>query len=164
MKKLTLTALSLSLTLSLTLAGCGGGSGSASTASASRATVLLTDSFREDFGHVWATVYHVELVPQGGGSPFVLFDDPTGRQIDLKTLRDAAGARYSFLGSATVPEGTYTGVSVTIGTTMQLFRSGVAVGDPITVDSSVPLDSSGHHRRRRHVHSLPDVDRGKICP
>lgn len=143
MKKQTLTALSLCLSV-LALVGCGGGSASTSPTSTGRATVLLTDSFREEFGHVWATIYHVEIVPQGGGSPTVLFDDPSGRQIDLKTLRDASGARYSFLSTATLPEGTYTGVNVTIGSTMQLFRSGVAVGDPIAVDSSVPLDAAGN--------------------
>src|SRR5262245_59136986 len=119
------------------LVGCGGGGGGNSLVSggSGRVAVLLTDSFREDYAHVWATIYHVELIPQTG-SPVVLFDDASGHQIDLKTLRDSTGERFSFLGSATVPEGTYAGVSVTIGTTMQLFRNGVAVGDPLAVDSS----------------------------
>lgn len=142
--KLTVKLTALSLLIgALALSGCGGG-GSSAGSSSSRAAVLITDSFREDFGHVWATIYHVELVPQGGGAAVVLFDDPTGRLIDLKTLRDASGARYSFLGSATIPDGTYTGVNITIGSTMQLFKNGVASGDPIPVDSSVPVDSNGH--------------------
>jgi hypothetical protein len=126
------------------VAGCGGGGGGSSLGgSSSRAAVLLTDSFREDFAHVWATIYHVELIPQTG-SPVVLFDDSTGHQIDLKTLRDASGTRFSFLGSATIPAGTYTGIKVTVGPTMQLFRNGVAVGSPLPVDSSIPKDANGN--------------------
>jgi len=128
------------------LTGCGGGGTGSSVTSSSgtgRAAVLLTDSFREDFGHVWATIYHVELVPQSG-DPVVLYDNPSGLLIDLKTLRDATGARYSFLNSTTIPAGTYTGIRITIGSTMQLFRNGQAVGDPIPVSSTLPLDSSSH--------------------
>jgi hypothetical protein len=128
------------------VAGCGGGGGGSSLtggSGSSRAAVLLTDSFREDFAHVWATIYHVELIPQTG-SPVVLFDDPAGHQIDLKTLRDASGARFSFLSSSTIPAGTYTGIKVTVGPTMQLFRNGVAVGSPLPVDSSIPKDANGN--------------------
>lgn len=124
------------------IVGCGGGGGG-SVSGTGRAAVLLTDGFREDFGHVWATIYHFELTPQTG-APVVLFDDPTGRQIDLKTLRDSTGARFSFLGAGSIPAGTYTGFSITIGSTMQLFRNGVAVGNPIPVDPSIPTDSNGH--------------------
>lgn len=141
MKLVKMTAWSLALG-ALTLAGCGGSGAGSSSTSRAKATVMLTDSFREDFGHVWATIYKVELVAQDG-SAVVVFDDPSGRQIDLKTLRDASGARYSFLSSATVPDGTYTGASVTVGATMQLYKAGVAVGDPIAVDSSIPTNSSG---------------------
>jgi hypothetical protein len=104
----------------------------------------VTDSFREEYAHVWATIYHVELLPQDGGAPIVLFDDASGRQIDLKTLRDADGARYSFLGSATVPAGTYTGVNVSIGDTLELIKTGATTGDTLSVDSSLTKDASGH--------------------
>ena len=125
------------------LAGCsGGGSPLVGATSGSRAVVLVTDSFREEYAHVWATIYRVEIIPQSG-SPVVLFDDPNGHQIDLKTLRDAGGQRFSFLGSASIPEGTYTGINITIGPTMQLFRNGIAVGDPLAVDSALPTDASG---------------------
>jgi len=144
MRRLTVFSALMGVVL---LTGCGGGgSGSSGTTSSSgsgRATVLLTDSFREDFGHVWATIYHVELVPQSG-DPVVLYDNPSGVLIDLKTLRDSTGARYSFLNSTTIPAGTYTGIKVTIGSTMQLFRNGQAVGDPIPVSSTLPVDSSSH--------------------
>lgn len=125
-------------------AGCGGGgSGSGAATGSGRATVLLTDSVREDFAHVWTTIYKVELVSDSG-STVALFDDTSGRQIDLKTLRDASGERFSFLGSASIPEGTYTGVKVTIAETMQLFKNGAAVGDPLSVDDSIAKDASVH--------------------
>lgn len=149
MKKLTALCLAVGTITMVSLLGCGGSGGGGGTSGGgsapgrSRAAVLVTDSLREEYGHVWATIYRVELVPEGDGSAVVLFDDPTGRQIDLKTLRDASGSRYSFLGNATVPDGTYTGVNVTLGDTMQLFRNGVATGDPIAVDAEVPRDASG---------------------
>ena len=143
MKLVKITALSIALG-ALALAGCGGGSTGSSLLTGSRATVLLTDSPREDYGHVWATVYHVELTPQGGGAPVVVFDNAAGVLIDLRTLRDASGARYSFLSSASVPAGTYTGASVTVGSTMQLIKTGQTTGTSLTVDSSVARDANGN--------------------
>jgi hypothetical protein len=126
------------------LIGCGGGSQSGTALiTGSRATLLITDSFREDYAHVWATIYHVEVTPQTG-TPTVLFDDPTGRLIDLKTLRDISGERFSFLGTAAIPDGTYTGISVTVGKTMELMRNGANVGDPLTVDTTLPVDTNGN--------------------
>lgn len=132
----------------VTLIGCGGGGGSSSTSSAfSRASVLLSDSPNEDYAHVWATIYHAELVPQAGtngGANVVLYDNPTGIQVDLRTLRDSTGARFSFLSSATVPAGTYTAVTVTVGPTMQLFKVGATTGATATVDTTLPKDSNGN--------------------
>jgi hypothetical protein len=108
----------------------------------SQAVLYVTDSFREDFAHVWTTIYHVDLIPQSGAS-IALFDNTDGVQIDLKTLRDSTGARFSFLGEATVPQGTYTGINITIGSTMQLFKNGITVGDPLPVDPTIPTDASG---------------------
>ena len=136
----------------LALTGCGGSNTGGllnPNVGASRATILLTDSPREDYDHIWATVYHVELIPQGGGTPVVVFDNAAGVQIDLKTLRDATGAKYSFLSSATLPAGTYTGASVTIGKTMQLFPRGVTTGTTVTVATTtatppIAVDASGN--------------------
>lgn len=127
------------------LAGCGSSGSSVSSVigGTGRTAVLLTDSPREDYGHVWATLYHVELIPQSG-SAVVLYDNAAGTQIDLKTLRDASGQRFSFLSSSSIPAGTYTGVNVSIGTTMQVVRNGANVGNPLTVDTTLPLDASGH--------------------
>jgi hypothetical protein len=143
--------LAVSALLSATaLIGCGGGGGSSSLTSTSgtgRAAVLLTDSPREDYGHIWATIYHAELIPQtgtNGGANIVLYDNPAGIQVDLRTLRDSTGARFSFLSSATVPAGTYTGITVTIGSSLTLFKTGSTTGTSVAVDSTVPRDSNGN--------------------
>ena len=142
MKRIKITALTIVMG-ALALAGCGG-SGAGSSTTAGRVTVLATDSPREDYGHVWATIYHVELTPQGGGAPVVVFDNSAGVTLDLKTLRDASGARYSFLSSASVPAGVYTGASVTVASIMQLIKTGQTTGTSLTVDSSVARDASGN--------------------
>jgi hypothetical protein len=147
MKRMTaLCALvgAVSLVGAISLVGCGGGGTSTVIPGASRVAVLVTDSPREDFAHVWATIYHVELTPTAGGAAVVVFDNPAGVQIDLKTLRDASGARYAFLSGADVPAGSYSGVNVTIGSTMQLIPKGATTGTPLTVDTNVARDESGN--------------------
>jgi hypothetical protein len=148
MQKTTRALLALVSVACLTaaLAGCGGGSGSGgsgATSRSARATVILTDSPREEFAHVWATIYRVTLTAQDG-STVTVFEDAAGKLIDLKTLRDASGERYAFLSSASVPAGTYTAASVSVAPTMQLFKDGVATGDPLPVDGSLPKDASGN--------------------
>ncbi len=128
----------------LTLAGCGGSSGGTGlTGGTGRAAVLLTDSPREDYAHIWATIYHVELVPQSG-APVVVYDSAAGTQIDLRTLYDSSGQRFSFLGSAAIPAGTYTAINVTIAPTIQLFANGAMTATTVTVDSSVARNSAGN--------------------
>jgi Domain of unknown function (DUF4382)/Domain of unknown function (DUF5666) len=134
-----------SVTSVVALAGCGSNSGNEKigTTRASQTTLYVTDSPREDYAHVWATIYHAEIVAQDG-TKTVLFDDAAGHQIDLKTLRDASGALYSFLGSATLASGTYTGVNVTVGTTMQLIPTSATTGTSVPVDATIPLDANSH--------------------
>lgn len=127
----------------IALTGCGGGGTPTASGGTGRATILITDSFREDFSQVWATIYKVELVSDGG-STVTVFEDATGKQIDLKTLRDSTGARYAFLSSASVPAGTYMGVKVTVGPTMSLIKSGSTTATSLTVDTTLPKDASGN--------------------
>lgn len=141
MKRLTAMCVLLG---AMSLAGCGGGGSGSSSTGTRKVAVLATDSFREDYDQVWATIYKVELLPEGGGAPVVVFDDPTGRQIDLKTLRDATGARFAFLGDASVPAGNYTGVRFALGSEMRLVEHGKTVVKPMPLSSTLPLDSAGH--------------------
>ncbi len=133
----------------LSLVGCGGGGSSIATGTkgTSKASVLVTDAFSDVYSHVWATIYHVALVPATGtnnGANVVLYDNPAGIQIDLTTLRDSTGARFSFLGSNTIPAGTYTAIAVTVGPTMQLFPVGATTGTSVPVDTTLPKDASGN--------------------
>ena len=127
------------------LSGCGGSGGSSSgvASGTGRAAVLLTDGPREDYAHIWATIYHVELIPQTG-APVVLYDNTAGTQIDLRTLYDSSGQRFSFLGSAAIPAGVYTAINVTIAPTLQLFANGATTGTAFPVDSSVTKNSAGN--------------------
>ncbi len=144
--KQTLSLLGLvgALPAALWLAGCGSGSapvgGGGGT---SRATVLLTDSLREDYDSVWATVLKAELIGADGTS-VTLFDDPEGQVLDLRRLRDVSGARYSFLASAEIPAGSYTGVRVTVKPTMTLFPKGSVTGQSLPLTDALTRDSGGN--------------------
>jgi Domain of unknown function (DUF4382)/Domain of unknown function (DUF5666) len=143
--QLTALCAMISIVTLTTVTGCGGGSGSNNnnnggnpppSGTRARVSLLATDSFREDFDHVWATILKVELIPATGDA-ISLFDDPAGRQLDLKTLRDATGGRFAFLGDKTVAAGNYTGLRVTLGPNAQMFEHAKAIGKPIPLDSTV---------------------------
>ncbi len=148
MGKLSHVLCGLAAASTVLLAGCGGGGGGGTTLrSAGRASILITDGFREDYDHVWATIYHVELIPAAGtnnGANVVVFDSTAGVSVDLKTLRDSTGAIFSFLGGATIPAGTYTAANITVGTSIQLILKGATTGTNYTVDSTIPRDASGN--------------------
>src|SRR6185503_10564722 len=97
----------------------------------------------DDFSHVWTTIYRVELVPASGAVE-VVFDDPAGRVIDLKTLRDAGGARFAFLSHDNVAAATYTGAKVTVDGNMNLVPNGSVEGSGYPVSPSLPRDAQNH--------------------
>lgn len=135
-----LRLLSLLLGIFAILAGCGGGGGSAAGGPAP-ATVssFATDSLDTDYSHVWVTIHKVTLE---GPSDIVIFNDVTGRLIDLKTLRDAAGARYSFLDDSSITPATYTAVRVEMDEDLSL----------------VPIGSSTAQARQfAAIHAVPGV-------
>lgn len=101
--------------------GCGGGGSGG--LGGSFGALFMTDSL-DGNDHVWITVQKVVLT--GAGGNVTVFDVPAGKTIDLKTLHDASGERYSFLG--TVPNGTYTGIAVTVDKTVTLFARGSDTG------------------------------------
>lgn len=104
-----------------TLIGCGGGGSSAPLTNGG--ALFMTDSL-DNHSHVWITVNKVVLASAGGD--VTAYDDPVGTTIDLKTLHDANGNRFSYL--ATIPEGTYTGITFTVDKTVTLFDQGNPVG------------------------------------
>lgn len=117
MKRFLLAA-SLSL---FALSGCGGGGGSTNVFGGQIVHTYVTDSFRDDFDHVWVKIYKVIL---NGPTPAVLFDEPAGRVIDLKTLRDANGVRYAFLDTATAEAAVYSELAVTVDRNVNIVPAG----------------------------------------
>ena len=118
--------------LTIALAGCGGGGSGTPSAPAVRSVnvgAFITDSFREDYDHVWATILKIELVA-ADGTAMTLFDNTTGKTVDIKSLRDATGARFSFLDKKSIPVGSYTGLRITVASTVTLFPKGSATGTP----------------------------------
>lgn len=132
--------------LTLGLAGCGGGGSGTPGAPAVRsvnASAFVTDSFREDYDHVWATIFKIELVATDG-TAVSLFDNPAGKTIDIKSLRDATGARFSFLDKKSIPVGSYTGLRVTMTSSLTLFPKGSASGVATPFDDTFKRDASGN--------------------
>ena len=104
------------------LAGCGGGGGgSAGGPAPATVSTFATDSINDDYSHVWVTVHKVTLE---GANDIVIFNDATGRLMDLKTLRDAAGARYAFLDDSAITPATYAAVRVELDEDLSLVPTG----------------------------------------
>src|SRR5438105_4458835 len=122
----------------IVLAGCGGGGG-LSTQTNGSFGLFITDNFRQDYDHVWATVYRVALIDQVGASRTV-FDGP-GRVIDLRTLHDALGSRFAALGNFKSADVTYTSVRITIDPLMSLIPAGgsTATNTPL----ALPVGADG---------------------
>jgi len=106
----------------LALVGCGGG-GIGGSLSGTFGALFISDSL-DNHDHVWVTIRKVVL--NGEGGPVTVFDDPAGMTIDLKTLRDGFGERYSFL--ASVPDGNYSDITFTMDKYVVLFETGSSVG------------------------------------
>lgn len=110
------------LGLILAIAGCGGG-GASSTVNSGGGAMFATDSL-DNNAHVWITIDQIVMTSASGN--ITVFDDPNGIAIDLKTLRDSSGERYSFL--ANVPQGAYTGLQVTVDKNVTIFPNGSSTG------------------------------------
>jgi len=130
-------ALLASLTLAVAI-GCGGGGGGTGTGpgtgSGQAVRLFATDDMTTAYDHVWVSVKQVVLVGANGES--VLFDEPAGRQIDLKTLRDEAGRRFRLLSNRSVSSGQYTGLRVVVDANLVVFPTGATTGTEATFDGS----------------------------
>lgn len=120
MKNTYLFALCVALGM---LGGCAGnGDSGGINPGTAQVNSFATDSLRTDYDHVWVKVFKVTLA--NGTDSSVVFDDANGRIIDLKTLRDGVGNRYSFFDSANVPAGTYTNVRVELDENLMIVPTG----------------------------------------
>ena len=104
--------------LALSLAACGGGSSGVATnpptAGAQSATVplILSDASSEDWALIGVKVLKVTLTPQGGGTPVPLFTAQSPAPLVNLAQLDQVG---DILANASVPQGTYTQATLTVG-------------------------------------------------
>jgi hypothetical protein len=113
----------LCATLIATLGACGssGGSsdptsgsglGSSPTPQTTQMAMIISDASSDDWATVGVKIMSIALTPQGGGSPVTVYTAPaTPPMVNLEQL-DQIG---EILGNVTVPVGTYTGATVTVG-------------------------------------------------
>lgn len=115
----------------------------ASTSTAGRIGVFITDSFTEDYEHVWGTIHKVELLDDQEKAE-TIFEDQEGVTLDLKSLRDFSGPRYALLTSASVTSAkAHKRVRVTMGKAFQLYAPGQTVAKTAPVAESVTRDEEG---------------------
>lgn len=106
----------IAATLILISTGCGGNSGPApvNNPAPQNGTVnlILSDASTEDWATIGVRVLSISLVPQGGGSPVTVYTATNPPQMINLVQLDQLG---EILGNATIPAGTYTAASVTVG-------------------------------------------------
>ena len=100
------------------LCACGGGSTDMSAspgnpaAQTTQMAMIVSDAPSDDWATVGVRIISISLTPQGGGSPVTVYTAPaTPPMVNLEQL-DQIG---EVLGNVTVPVGTYTGATVTVG-------------------------------------------------
>ncbi len=123
------------------LSGCGGGGsgsggGGGGGAGTARGRIFLTDDLNAGFSNVWVSIKKIELVATVGGTTQVVYNDPNGVQVDLKTLRDASGAKFQFLQSSSIQRNSYSGIRVTVDKNLVVTSTGSAVGTAATFAGS----------------------------
>ena len=113
LKIFALTTVGIATAIALTACGGGGSSSTSSVATAQSASVpvVLSDASSEDWSLIGVKVLSISLKPQGGGTPVIVYTAPSGgTAVNLAQL-DQLG---ELLGNASIPEGTYTGATITI--------------------------------------------------
>jgi len=131
------------LAMAVSLAACGGGSGSGGVAGSGDVDLFLSDTFADDFDQVWLTVHKAELHDSVADVFRTVFESADGVLFDARRLGDASGPRFSFLGTATVPNGSYDRVRITLKDEAVLVAAGSTTGQTKGLDDSLPRDGSG---------------------
>ncbi len=121
---------------------CGGG-GSSGGAGSSGVGLFLTDTFRDDYDHVYLTLHKVEYRNASTGQFTTAWESSTGVVIDAKRLRDLSGERYAFLALSSLAAASYDAVRITLGPETTLVPAGNTQGQIKNYDSSLPRDNSG---------------------
>ena len=118
------------------LVGCGGSGGSGSGSSGGNAAIFITDDLTTGYDHVWVTIKSISVGKVGGGST-VVFSDPDGVTVDLRSLRDKDGRKFRFLAFAENLAGQYDSVTVVLDDDVILYPTGSSTGLARTFEGSV---------------------------
>jgi hypothetical protein len=114
------------------VAGCGGGGASGGGGGA--LSLFLTDNL-SSYDAVWVKIYQVDLRTATGTT--TVFQDANGLTINLRTLRDASGARFTLLASRSVSPGRYVGADVFMDPSLVVFTGGATTGANKTFPASI---------------------------
>jgi hypothetical protein len=145
-----LLSAAVSLSLLTALAACGGGGANTSMSPVStmpppavqtaQVPIVVSDDSTEDWAQITVAVQQIALVPQGGGTPVVVYQPTTPTSINLLQL-DQLG---EVLGSASVPVGSYVAAKLTIGANpgdvTLVASSDPSAGFPLAAGTQVPAD------------------------
>lgn len=120
--------------LAIVAAGCGGSGGGSG--GGTNVAFFITDDLHTGYDHVWVTVKEVTLQKVGGGFTTVFADTP-GVAVDLRSLRDASGRRFKFLGCDDNLSGQYSSVIVTLDDDVVLYPTGSSTGQDRVFEGAV---------------------------
>lgn len=113
-KAIRLGAAIAAVSILLFLAGCSSGVGGGGNLTPQNGTVnlMLSDASSEDWATIGVKPLTIALIPQGGGAPVQVYSAPTPAPVINLVQLDQLG---ELLGNVPVPDGTYTGASLTLG-------------------------------------------------
>lgn len=136
-----IVSLSLAASTVLGLVGCGGGGATSpiNPATGNQVSLYVTDDVSTTYDHIWVTIKKVTLTSASG--VVTVYDNPTGQQLDLTQLHDNVGSVFAFLGTGSIPPGTYTAASFTLGKDVTVVAKG---GTTTTTKTFKNLDSSNN--------------------
>lgn len=129
------------ITVAIVAIGCGGGGGGSTPTgpTSNQVSVFVTDDLSTTLDHVWVTITKITLASASGST--TIYDNPTGKQIDVAQLHNGSASVFAFLGVSSIPAGTYTGASVTLLKDITVVKKGGTVTENRTFKN---LDPSGN--------------------
>ncbi|MCX7799378.1 MAG: DUF5666 domain-containing protein [Fimbriimonadales bacterium] len=94
------------------LVGCGG-SGEGGSVASNGTVAVFARGAEDTHDHVIVSLHRIDLM--AGSNATVVFDDPSGRTLDLRALASSDGPRFQLLALADVARGQYDAVVLSLG-------------------------------------------------